>query len=152
LIASPLRGSDFATNKIGRFGAWLIRLPFNVVDAALGEIEVIDAMTDVVQQASQRPSNSVNGLRPDNPLLEGVLKCPVRKGVAVHSIVAQEHPDQALLKSSDGVVPYTSAHLDEAVSEKVILNANHRSVLQKEDCFEEVWRILYLHAGVKLKR
>lgn len=152
LIASPLRGSDFATNKIGRFGAWLIRLPFDVVDAALGEIEVINSMTDVAQQASQRPDNSVNGLRPDNPLLEGVLKCPVRKGVAIHSIVAQEHPDQALLKSSDGVVPYTSAHLDEALSEKVILNANHRSVLKKEDCFEEVWRILYLHAGVKRKR
>ena len=151
LIASPLRGSDFATNKVGRLGAWLIRFPFNVIDAALGEIEVINAMTDVAQQASQRPVNSVAGLRPDNPLLAGVLKCPVRKGVAIHTIVGKKKPDQPLLESSDGVVPYTSAHLDYAVSEVVVVGANHTSVLQKDECFEEVWRILYMHAGIKRK-
>ncbi len=151
LIASPLRGSDFATNKIGQLGAWLIRLPFNVVDAALGQFEVISAMTDIAQQASQRPRNSVSGLRPDNPLLAGVLTCPVRKGVPIHTIVAKKKPNQSLLESSDGVVAYTSAHLDEAVSEVVVAGANHTTVLQKDECFEEVWRILYLHVGLKRK-
>lgn len=148
LLAAPLRGSDFATNKIGQFGAWLIRMPFNLVDSILGDIELIDVLTDVAQEASQRPLNSVSGLRPDNPILAKVLESPVRQGVEIHSIIARSHPDDPLLESSDGVVPYTSAHLDEAVSEKIIENANHRSMVAKDETIEEVLRILYLHAGV----
>jgi hypothetical protein len=51
-----------------------------------------------------------------------------------------------LLESSDTVVPYTSAHLDEAVSEKVV-HATHTSILSNPEAIEEMRRILYLHAG-----
>jgi hypothetical protein len=152
LLASPLRGSAFATNKVGRFGAWLIRMPFNLVDAVLGDIELIGAMTDAAKNSSQRPSNSVNGLRPDNATLQNVLDSPVRRGVSIHSIVAVKDPKDPLLESSDGVVPYPSAHLDEAVSEKVIMDANHRSMVVKDETIEEILRILYMHAGVKRNR
>jgi len=149
LLAAPLRGSAFATNRIGQFGANLIRLPFDVVDAVFGKIEVIDALTDVAQQASQRPTNSVTSLRPDNPLLGAFLSCPVRPGVQIHSIVAQNDPDAPIEEGTDGFVPYTSSHLDEAVSEVVVKGADHRGMVERDETLQEVWRILRLHAGVK---
>lgn len=151
-LAAPLRGSAFAANRIGQLGTWLIRLPFNLVDSVLGDIEVIDVMTDVGQLASQRPANSVSGLRPDNPLLEEVLAMPVRDGVEIHSIIAQRNTTAPMLEGTDGLVRYPSAHLDEAVSEKVILGANHRGMVEDERTIEEVLRILYLHIGIKQGR
>lgn len=145
LLAAPLRGSAFATNRIGQFGANLIRLPFNIVDSIFGQIEVIDALTDVAQQASQRPNNSVSSLRPDNPMLGAALKCPVRPGVEIHSIMAQKNPKLPKEEGTDGFVPYTSSHLDEAVSEVIVMEADHRGMVNRNETVEEVWRILHLH-------
>ena len=36
--------------------------------------------------------------------------------------------------------------------EKIILNADHRSMVHKDETINEVLRILYLHAGVKWPR
>lgn len=152
LLAAPLRGSEMAMGKIGQLGARLIRMPFNLIDSALGNIKVVDAMTDVGQEWSMRSNNSVSGLRPDNPTLHDVLDSPVRHGVTIHSIIAQNNPKDTLLESSDGVVPYTSAHLDEAASEKIIMGANHRSMVEKHETLEEVWRILRLHIGADQAR
>jgi hypothetical protein len=115
------------------------------VEAIEREINLGDDVTDEAREAMRLPANSVNSLRPDNLTLSGVLKRPVRKGVVIHSIIAQTDPAVPAEEGTDGVVPYTSAHLDSAVSEKIILEADHRSVLHKEECVQEVWRILDLH-------
>lgn len=151
LLAAPHRGSAFATNPIGQFGAWLIRLPFDIVDGLLGDVIIIDAMTNIAQEASQRPRNSVTSLRPDSPLLGAVLEMPVKNGLPVHSIIAQRNSDDPKEEGGDGVVLYTSSHLDEARSEVVVLGANHRSMVMHEETVQEVLRILYLHAGVRAK-
>jgi triacylglycerol esterase/lipase EstA (alpha/beta hydrolase family) len=148
-IAAPHRGSDFASNPIGNFGAWLIRLPFGVIDALLGDVLVVSALNSGVREATERPRNSVSSLRPDNPFLPAVLNLPIRKGVVVHSLIAQRNPEVPILEGNDGVVSYTSAHLDGVASEKVFPNTNHRSVVEDQRAIEEVWRILYLHAGVR---
>ena len=148
-MATPHRGSAFATNPIGRFGAWLIRFPLDLVDGVLGEIEVIDALTDVGQEASMRPRNSVNSLRPDNPVLPAILDLPVRQGVPIHSVIAQRNVNKPLVESGDGVVPYTSSHLGGVASEKIILGSNHRVMVEDDDTIRELWRILRLHAGVR---
>ena len=148
LLAAPLRGSKYASNQIGQFGAWLIRFPLNMVDAVLGDLQTIDALTDIGQQMSERPINSINGLRPDNPILHKALELPVRRGVKIHSIIAQKDPDDSLNESSDGVVRYTSSHLASAVSEKLIPDASHTSMVEDERTVDEVLRILHLNAGV----
>lgn len=147
LIAAPLRGSSFASNRIGQLGAWLIRLPFNIVDSVLGDIKVVDALTDVAQEASQQPKNSVNSLRTDNPALPAFVSLPVREGVDIHSIIAQRNVNAPKEQATDGLVTYDSAHLDNATSELVVLHANHRSILENDEAIQEVWRILRLHAG-----
>ena len=149
LLAAPLRGSDFASNRIGQFGAWLIKLPFNVVDSVLGDIELVDSMTDIAQEHINQPINSVTSLRTDNPSLQNILDSPVRNGVTVHSIMGQKNPDLPKEEGTDGFVTYRSAHLDRAVSEVIVPNSNHRGMVERDETVQEVWRILRLHAGVK---
>jgi hypothetical protein len=129
----------------------LIRLPFDLVDTLVGDITVIDAMTDVAQEASQRPRNSVTSLRPDNPILPIILSLPTKDGFPIHSIIAQRNPEHPKLEGTDGVVPYTSAHLDKAQSEVVVLNTSHRVVPETEESINEVLRILYKHLGMTRK-
>jgi pimeloyl-ACP methyl ester carboxylesterase len=149
LIAAPHRGSSLASNPIGKLGASLIRLPFDLVDAVLGDVLIIDSLTDVAQKAVEGPHNSVISLRPDNPMLPVVLESEVREGVRKHSIIAQKNPNLPREEGSDGVVPYTSSHLEGVESEAIVLNASHRSVLEKDECIDEVLRILYGHAGLQ---
>ena len=65
----------------------------------------------------------------------------------MHSIIAQKNPEQALEESSDGVVPYRSAHLEETATEKVVPGANHQNVVDDPRCVQEILRILRRHAG-----
>ena len=57
-----------------------------------------------------------------------------------HSIVAQANADVALDDSDDGLVPYRSAHLPGAQSEKVIISGH--SVQQNAAAILEIQRIL----------
>ncbi|MEP4079698.1 esterase/lipase family protein [Haloferula sp.] len=147
LLAAPLRGSDFAMTRIGQFGAWLITLPFDVIDNVLGDSRIFSSMTSVGLEYSQRSHNSVTSLRPDNPTLQAVLDSPVRKGISIHSIMGQKDPKLPKEEGTDGFVSYRSAHLDYSVSEVVVPNSNHTSMVHRNETIEEIWRVLRLHAG-----
>ena len=146
-IAVPHRGSDMTTTTLGQLGSWLIRLPFDLVDEIFESVLQPDDLTREGRALSDTPRNSINSLRPDNPVLPAILELPVRKGVVMHSIIAQKNPGQPLEESSDGVVPYRSSHLEEAATEKIITNADHKNVVNDPRCVEEILRILREHAG-----
>lgn len=148
-LAAPFRGSDFASNRIGQLGAWLIRFPFDTLDAVVHPDHLDDVLTESGQVWRNRPFNSVTSLRPDNPTLNDVLASPPRRGVSIHTIIARTKPEQPLAESSDGVVPYTSARLAEADTELVVDGRNHSSMILAPETLEEVYRILYRHAGVR---
>ncbi|NCF91452.1 MAG: hypothetical protein GWQ05_10905 [Verrucomicrobiaceae bacterium] len=151
-MAAPHRGSEMASNVVGHIGAWLIRLPFDLVDSVFGNLELIDQLTDVGQQMSKRPRNSVASLRTDNPILSTLLTLPVAEKIEIHSIIAQTKRDVPVPDGTDGVVRYWSSHLDEAVSEKIIYKENHRSMVEAEESLIEVWRILYQHMNFPWNR
>ncbi len=65
---------------------------------------------------------------------------PISAQVNYHSIVAQADPEVALVDSDDGLVPYRSAHLPGAQSEKVIISGH--SVQQNAAAILEIQRIL----------
>jgi hypothetical protein len=69
----------------------------------------------------------------------------VDPSVDFHSIIAVRG-DGPPEKGDDGVVQYTSAHLDGAVSELVVRSAH--STQGRPETIEEVRRILLKHAGV----
>jgi hypothetical protein len=66
--------------------------------------------------------------------------------VKAHSIIAVEG-DGPFQDGDDGVVEYSSAHIDGVESEVVVRSAH--STQGRPETIEEVRRILRLHAGVK---
>jgi hypothetical protein len=93
-----------------------------------------------------RAPNSIDTLSPNNRFVRGVNKLPIAPGVTFHSIIGDRGKGDTP-NSSDGVVPYWSAHLDGAASEKIVPSGH--SSHQHPEGFAEVKRILKLHAGLK---
>ena len=139
--ASPHRGSKLAESWIGHFAASLIHLP---TDLQSDIVNIVSANPDAatpLAKAFHRKLNisSVRTLSPDDPALQALAALPVE--VQFHSIIGQ-HNAGPIEQSSDGVVPYSSAHLDGAASELVVRSGH--GVCEKPDAQREVIRILWL--------
>jgi hypothetical protein len=85
---------------------------------------------------------SINDMTPGNSFVQALASIPVAPGVATHSIIAASG-DKPLAEDDDGIVKYTSAHLEDAESELVIQSGH--SVQGHPLAIAEVRRILYLH-------
>lgn len=149
-IASPHRGSKIADNPLGRLGSWLIRLPLDVVTLGLTGRR-IQGVTALGEGLLNTGNDSIKTLQPDNPVLATTLELPLGPGVRYHSIIGNHRMTAPLEESSDTVVAYWSAHLDDATSEKVV-DATHLNILRDDEAIEELRRLLYLHAGLKYGR
>ncbi|HTR06706.1 MAG TPA: alpha/beta hydrolase [Paraburkholderia sp.] len=138
-IAAPHRGTPFASNRLARWVANLVRLPL----ALLAEIEdVMQTATNLDPQGKTfHVPNSIEQLRETNPTIQATAQLPISPRVCFHSIIARRRANGPLEDSNDGVVPYRSAHLAGALSEKVIV-AGH-SVQQTPEAILEIRRILH---------
>ncbi|MBB5444857.1 pimeloyl-ACP methyl ester carboxylesterase [Paraburkholderia sp. WSM4177] len=118
-IAAPHRGTPFASNRLSRWAANLVRLPL----ALLNEIEeVMQTATNIEPQGRTfHVPNSIEHLRETDPLIRATSQLPISAEVCFHSIIARRRENGPLEDSDDGVVPYRSAHLVGALSEKVIV-------------------------------
>ena len=77
--------------------------------------------------------------------LDTLVDLPLNPSVTYHTIVGNQGKQVPLENSSDGVVPYLSAHVDGAASE-VVVPSGH-SATGHPRTVEEIRRILYLHLG-----
>lgn len=138
-IAAPHRGTPFARNRLSRWVSNLVRLPF----ALLAEIEdVMQTATSLDPQGRTfHVPNSIEQLRDTDPMILATSQLPISPQVCFHSIIARRREDGPLEDSYDGVVPYRSAHLPGALSEKVIV-AGH-SVQETPLAILEIRRILH---------
>jgi pimeloyl-ACP methyl ester carboxylesterase len=138
-IAAPHRGTPFASNRLSRWVANLVRLPL----ALLNEIEeVMQSATSLEPQGQTfHVPNSIEQLRETDPLIRATSRLPISPQVCFHSIIARRSENGPLEDSNDGVVPYRSAHLAQALSEKVIV-AGH-SVQETPQAILEIRRILH---------
>ncbi|MEX3945447.1 esterase/lipase family protein [Paraburkholderia sp. BR10937] len=141
-IATPHRGTPFASNRLSRWVANLVRLPL----ALLKEIdEMLQSATNA--DSSQRAGktitvpNSIEQLRETDPIIQSISRLPIGPNVCFHSIIARRRETGPLEDSDDGVVPYRSAHLDGALSEKVIVSGH--SVQETPEAIFEIRRILH---------
>lgn len=140
-ICAPHRGAPLASNQIGTFGARLIQLPGQIV-TGIGSATLRAATSAAGVKGAYLP-NSIHGLEPDSPLLLSMNTVPIE--TPFHSIIGNGGRWNVPLKeSSDGVVPYRSAHLDAALSEKVV-PAIHTTAFQNPEAITEMKRILHLH-------
>jgi pimeloyl-ACP methyl ester carboxylesterase len=142
-IAAPHRGSDLASNWIGRIGSSLVKAPTTLLH--IGE-EIRELVTlDTTALRLNRIPNSVDTLAPNNRFVRAVNTIPITPGIPYHTIVGDRGRGDTP-NSSDGVVPYWSSHLDGAQSELVV-PSNH-GAHQNPKAIAEVKRILLLNAGM----
>ncbi|MET4678748.1 pimeloyl-ACP methyl ester carboxylesterase [Stenotrophomonas rhizophila] len=137
-IASPHRGAPMANGRLGRIIGRLVRLPSNLL---LDFAEIVKDLNDPGLPAPEhlRVPNSIESLSDKNPFVRAAADLKISPHVRYHTIVGK-HDGASLALSSDGVVPYTSAHLENAASETVI-ESNH-SVQEKAEAILEIRRIL----------
>lgn len=140
-IAAPHRGTPIAEHRLARQIANLITLP----QAMLGELgelahKLAPSLPEAAAQAPVHIPNSIDHLSDRDPFVRAAAALPVAPGVRYHSIIGHDDPDVRLAASSDGIVPYTSAHLAGAASEQVVLSGH--SVQEHPQAILEIRRIL----------
>ena len=101
----------------------------------------------------RKPSNlidvdtSIDSLAPDSPILPVMLNAQRAPWVKYHNIVGRI-PDKGLIGrvvgGSDGIVTFSSAHLDDVASE-IVVNADHLEMTRHSLSVLEVHRILLEH-------
>jgi pimeloyl-ACP methyl ester carboxylesterase len=144
-LASPHAGTPLAGEWLARMANKLIRLPKTLLDTAARMADVLAG--DLPEQASlfRQAPTGLDLLRDTSPYLRATSKLSIVPGVAYHSIIARRDAEGPLEKSSDGLVPYQSAHLAGAVSELVVVSGH--SVQEKPQAILEIRRILRAHAA-----
>ncbi|MHC5541665.1 esterase/lipase family protein, partial [Singulisphaera rosea] len=141
-IASPHRGSPIANELFGRVVSSFIRRPakFDEVSAEMREIYGQDVISPELRG---QPLNAIGNLRTDSPILAALNRIPINPSVPYHSIIPQIGGGRVL--KTDGVVEYSSSHLDGATSELIV--SGFHSAQQKPEVTAELRRILLVHLG-----
>ncbi|WP_311222933.1 MULTISPECIES: alpha/beta fold hydrolase [unclassified Acidovorax] len=145
-IAAPHRGTPFANQRLARWAANLISLPVSMVRQLADITRVMGRLRarEVSPETGARPlaqiPNSIDNLSDRDEYVQWTADLPVRPGVRYHSIIGNNTPGVALTQSSDGIVPYASAHLPGALSELVLPSAH--SVQEHPRAILEIRRIL----------
>jgi pimeloyl-ACP methyl ester carboxylesterase len=139
-ISTPHRGSDLASNWIGRIGASLVRTPQLLTSTYAATKPLLIA--DPSARPLNRMPNSVDTLEPNDRFVEAVDKLPIAPGIPYHSIIGDRGRGDTP-NSSDGVVPYWSSHLQGAQSE-LIVDSDHGAQYNAQAILE-VERILKLN-------
>ena len=137
-VCTPHRGSDIATNWVGKLGVSLITLPLNVAKTMTDTLTAQEIAT--LTGSAQRLPTSISGLKPSNPAYPVVNGA--RMTVPYHSIIGDRGKGNSP-NSTDGVVAYWSSHLDGAKSEKIVPGPHTSTGLPQT--ITELDRILELH-------
>ncbi len=118
-LATPHRGSDLSRGVVGRVGTSLISDPDHIHKLLYRLVKQNPDAFD--SRRFRRLPTSIETLEPNSPILTALLNMqPPRPPhlIQFHSIIGSLRPS-GVDKTTDGVVPYPSAHL-EAVPETVV--------------------------------
>jgi hypothetical protein len=143
-VCTPHRGSyvagrNFIANTVRR----LLSLPFALVGPQ-AELSRNPRLTE----AGLNPvvPSAVDNMSPRHHFIKALQKIPVAGNVKVNSIIAVEG-DGPIEPGNDGVVEYSSAHI-EPVESELVVHWNH-SLQGRPETIEEIRRILRLNIGLK---
>jgi pimeloyl-ACP methyl ester carboxylesterase len=139
-VATPHRGSYQALGILGAIGSWLVRLPAKFTKLSL-ELVTLQTKGLFLGTVSGIPT-SIDNMNPNNLFIKNLASIPIADGVVANSIIAVDS-DAPLDRAGDGVVKYTSAHIDGVESEKIIRSGH--SVQGNPEAIQEVKRILIEH-------
>ncbi len=140
-IATPHRGSYLSGGLARRLAQRVVNLP----SALMTRSEDLFHLTAGSEQGKffrGRLPTSLDGMSPKNPGLLAISEVPIVPSVKAHSIIPVKNATN-LTKARDGVVSYTSAHLEGVESECIVLSKH--SCLNQPATIREVRRILHEH-------
>lgn len=154
-MAVPHKGSEMAQWSIARLGSRIVHLPQTLLDKVPVFFEMLLKLNEDDEEevrrlrsigglgeSSSKAFTGLNDLDPDSLFIRALGSSRIKEGVIYHSIIGdQERADHT--GGSDGVVPYSSSHLDGAASE-VIVRSGH-SVHRSPAAMRELLRILRRH-------
>jgi pimeloyl-ACP methyl ester carboxylesterase len=141
-MATPHRGSYVAGSWLAHQLARFVRLPALMLRFT-GDVLSQDPRLAI---ALQGRVGSVYAMTPGSPLVTALGPAPLAPGVIGHSIIAVKG-DGPVEEGDDGVVKYTSAHIDGVESELVVRSGH--SVQSTPEAIEEVRRILRENAEAR---
>jgi hypothetical protein len=137
-IGTPHRGSYVAgRGSIARLVRWLFRPPTGLR---------LEAARNVGAMVNPIVPSAVDNMSPRNPFIRGIRDIPVSASVKVNSIIAVQG-DGPIEQGDDGVVKYSSAHIEPVESELVVRSGH--SAQDNPQTIEEVRRILRRHVGLE---
>ena len=142
-IATPHRGSFLNSVRLAGWqpSLWLsslVQLPGDVLEAGVDLLSQDDTFT------FDRIPTSIDNMTAGNPFLESLSEEPIQPGVTAHSIIPVKG-DGPFEDGNDGVVEYSSAHID-GVDSELVVRSGH-STQSVPETIEEVRRILLEHAA-----
>ena len=139
-ISTPHRGSYLAGNFARNLARKLVTLPKQLLDQGR-EFVGLKEKLGLPKDMKGMPT-SLDSMSPNNPVLLALADIPTAPGVSAHSIIAVEG-DGDYHQGKDGLVSYSSAHVDYAESEFIV--RSFHSCLSNPATIEEVRRILREH-------
>jgi hypothetical protein len=137
-IATPHRGSFQALGILGQLASWLVNLPGRFTKLSL-DVLTLQKQGFILGPFSGIPT-SITNMNPDNRFIQALAAIPIADGVVAHSIIAVEG-DGPAEKGDDGVVKYSSAHIDGVASEKIVRSSH--STQGNPETIQEIKRILF---------
>lgn len=144
-LATPHKGTDYADRWFTKAARKIIRIPGAFLSAITDSIQTQDL--DVKELLTQIDhgliQNGPSDLSHQSKFMELTKDINPRKGLMFHSIMGNITDSDDLNIISDDVVTYQSAHLDGAVSEKIIKGGH--SIQETPEAILELRRILRLH-------
>ncbi|MDD2601007.1 MAG: alpha/beta fold hydrolase [Kiritimatiellae bacterium] len=137
-ISTPHRGSYLAGSFARRLAQYFITLP---QQAATITAELL-TLTPKLSPGVKLASTSIDTMAPNNPAMLALAEIPVTPPIKAHSIISVKG-DAVPPAGNDGVVEYSSAHIEGVESEFVVRSPH--SCQGNPLTIEEVRRILLLH-------
>ena len=166
-ISTPHRGSFAAESRLGSLASRFVRAPTKLLDQsadlARAGVDLVGSAVETsrrffglfsredesarVERGMRRLPSSVDNMRPDSSFTITLTSIPIGLHVYAHSIipVLGGSPPEG---QDDGVVAYSSAHLEEAQSEFIVYHSGH-STQAHPDTIQETRRILLEHLDVR---
>lgn len=141
-IATPHRGSYLSGGLARRFARKLVALPGDLVSQGQDLIKLTRG-SEMGDFLDGELSTSLDGMSPKNPGLLAIAEIPVVPGIKAHSIIPVLGNGDPKDGGRDGVVAYSSAHVDYVESEFIVRSGH--SCLNHPATIEEVRRILHEH-------
>lgn len=147
-MAVPHKGSPRASHRTSAVADLIIQAPNHLVTLGKNLIsDSIHQLTPIGKEVVGRVPTSVQQLNENSAAIELFSPLPLNPEVKYHSIMGNEKGSEkvANFESSDGVVEYSSSHIDGVVSERVF-NGKHGIHLYPE-AIEEIVRIMNENVG-----